>query len=227
MSLIPIRVSVLGQTLAFALLVGALAFTPASRVDAQKGKPPSVPDATATVTLANRAGDGLTSVGAADYLGAQVLGGSGDLRLELGTSGRAIQVSLGERLTIGAGVEDAPPSGATYLTDAVLFIDSIRGVPVGSTQTRVGRIGLGTAYPNHALGFRVTTSSGVAIYGTDVCVTRVSLSVWDVASSCVAEPSDTAGLFEENLKGKINQRFKANYTLPFSFRVTCTANCPQ
>lgn len=194
--------------------------------NAARSEPPSVPDATATVTLANRAGDGLTSVGAADYPGAVVFGNSGgDLRLDLGAGGRAIQVSLGAPLTTAANVLDAP-NGVTYLTDAVLFIENIRGVPVGSTQTRVGRIGLGTAYPNHALGFRVTTSSGVAIYGTDVCVTRVSLSVWDIASSCVAAPSDTAGLFEENLKGKINQRFKANYTLPFSFRVTCDANCP-
>jgi len=226
MSLIPIRASVLGQTLSFALLVGALAVAPMAPVDAQKGKPPSTPDSTATVTFADAIGDGLTSVGGS-YPGAVVFGNSsGDLRLDLGASGRAIQVSLGAPLTIGANVLDAP-NGATYLTDAVLFIDAIRGVPVGSTQIRVGRIGLGTAYPNHALGFRVTTSSGIAIYGTDVCVTRVSLSVWDIASSCVAEPSDTAGLFEENLKGKINQRFKANYTVPFAFTVTCTANCPQ
>ena len=65
MPLIPIRVSVLGQILAFALLVGALAITPMAPVDAQKGKP--VPNSTVTVTFANRVGDAMTSVGSGPY----------------------------------------------------------------------------------------------------------------------------------------------------------------
>ena len=52
MPLIPIRVSVLGQSLAFALLVGALAITPMAPVDAQKGKP--IPNSTANLTFADR-----------------------------------------------------------------------------------------------------------------------------------------------------------------------------
>lgn len=223
---LPTRVSVSMKTVTFALLVGALAVSPLVTVNAQKGKPPTTSDSTVTVTFMNRPGDAMTSIGAAEYPGGVVHASSGDLRLDVGASGRVIQVALGATLVVGADVTDAP-ANMTYLTDAVLYIQNIRGVPVGSTETRVGRIGLGTAYPNHAVGFRATTSQGIEIYGTPVCVTRHTASTWAIASSaCSADASDTAGLFEENLKGKINHRFKANYTVPFAVTVACTPDCP-
>ena len=52
-------------------------------------------------------------------------------------------------------------------------------------------------------------------------------AIWDITSSCAGEPSDTAGFFEENLKGKVNNVFKATYPVPFAATVTCDANCPQ
>jgi len=220
---LPIHVSIPAKRVAFALVIGALAATPLVDLHAQKVKPPT--HWSATVTLANRLGDGLTSVGASEYPGAEIGVSAGDLRLELGTIGRAMQVTLGAPLTVGTGVTDAP-NGVTYVTDAVLFIGNVGKIPVGTTQTSVGRIGLGSAYPNHAVGFRDTTVQGIRIYGTDVCVTRTSISTWNVASSCDVEPSDEAGLFQENLKGKINHHFKASYAVPFAFTVTC-ANCTQ
>ncbi|BCS32123.1 hypothetical protein TBR22_A13320 [Luteitalea sp. TBR-22] len=206
---------------AVALVIGAL--VPASPAFAQKGKP--VPNSTVSVTFADRLGDALTSDNGTPYPGGVLFSAAeGDLRLDIGAAGRLVKVELGTPIT--APVGEAPPTG-TYWTDAVLFIENLRGVAVGSTVTRLGRIGLGSAYPNHALGFRQTTIGGVEIYGTPVCVSRPTAAEWVVASSgCVGETSDTAGLFEENIK-RVGQRFKATYAVPFAFTVACTANCPQ
>ncbi len=63
------RVSALGQSLAFALLVGALAITPMAPVDAQKGKPSaSPPDATATVVFADGAGFAMVGDGDGPFI---------------------------------------------------------------------------------------------------------------------------------------------------------------
>lgn len=209
----------------FALAVSAVALVSTAPLEAQKGKP--VPNSTATVTFVNRVGDAMTSVGSADYPGAVLFSAAeGDLRLDIGAAGRAVQVVLGTPASVAPG--EVVPDGDTFLTDAVLFIQNLRGITVGSTVTRLGRIGLGSAYPNHALGFRQTTSQGIEISGTPVCVYRASAINWTVTSSaCAGDTSDTAGLFEENLKGKINHRFKATYAVPFAFDVTCTANCPE
>ncbi len=216
------RVSALGQTLAFALLVGALAITPMAPVDAQKGKP--VPNSTVTVTFANRVGDAMTSVGSADYPGGVLFSAAeGDLRLDIGAAGRAVQVVLDAPISIAPG--EAAPDGVTFLSDAVLFIENLRGIAVGSTVTRMGRIGLGSAYPDHVLGFRQTTIEGVEIFGTPVCVSRPTSSTWTVtSSSCDGDASDTAGLFEQGIK-RISHRFKATYAVPFSMTVTCNTNC--
>ena len=221
---LPTRVSVFAKFVLFTVVVGALAIAPSIDVQAQKNKPPT--HRIATVTLADRPGDGLTSVGSTEYAGAEIGITGGDLRLELGTTGRAMQVTLGTRGVIGDGVTDPPLAGTTYVTTMVLTIANVGNIPVGSTQTSVGRIGLDNAFPNHALGFRATTINGVPIYGTEVCVSHDSPNVWTVRSSC-GELSDTAGLFEENLKGKVGVRFKANYVVPFAFTVTCTLNCLQ
>ena len=218
------RVFVSVRFAAFTVVIGALALAPSIDVQAQKNKPPT--HRSATVTLHDDR-PGLTSDGFGDYTGAEIGISGGDLRLDLGATNRAIQVTLGERLTVNDNGYDAPLAGATYLTSKVLFLQNLGNIPVGQTQTSVGRIGLDNAYPNHALGFRAVTVDGVAIYGTDVCVFHASPKVWEVTSSCAQEPSDTAGLFEENLKGRTGPRFKANYTVPFAFTVTCTLNCPQ
>ena len=216
----------------FALLVAVLAGTASQPLTAQKNKPPT--HAPATVVFADPvdgAGNptvGLTSDGGGPYAALVSLNTeSGDLRLDLAGSGRMVGARFGSPLSAPVGA--VVPSGEIVWSDAVLFIDGVRTVPRGATVKRVGRIGLGSGLPNHAVGFRYTTAQGIEIYGTEVCVTRrdVPGAVWDIASSCTVEPSDTAGLFEENLKGKINHRFKATYTMPFALTATCTANCPS
>lgn len=230
MPLNPIRVSVPFKTVAFALLVGALAVTPMAPVDAQKGKPPSTPpDATASLVVADGAPFAMVSDSLGPYTGATIFGASGDLRLDLTTGTRTIVVTLGPPVLL-------PPVGApvassdTYYTDAGLFIQGIRSVVKGSAAVRrVGRIGFGDSLPNHALGFRYTTSQGIVINGTEVCVSRLSdlTPTWRITSSETCEAGDAAkaGVFEENLPGKINHKWKGSYAVPFSITVTCNTNC--
>jgi hypothetical protein len=206
------------KSVALALAIGALGALLLVPVSAQKGKTSSPPDAAASVVLSDGADFAMVSDGGGAYA-ATILGNSGDLRLELGPIGRRIHVTLGDPGTIGDGVLDAP-RGVTYETDGVLFVENVRGVAAGSTAMRPGRIGLRSAYPNHAVGFRATTVGGVEIYGTPVCVTRESQQTWNITSSCAGD-SHTAGLFEENLKGKTSVRFKANYSVPFALTVKC------
>jgi hypothetical protein len=213
------------KSVAFALAIGALGALSLVPVSAQKGKTSSPPDSTVTVTFADRDGDAMVSDGGGAYA-AKILGNSGDLRLELGPIVRRIHVTLGNPESTGDGVLDAPKD-VTYETDGVLFVENVRAVEVGSTERRPGRIGLRTAYPNHAVGFRAETVGEVPIHGTQVCVKRQSTTTWYItsSSSCAAGNRDLAGLFEENLKGKISVRFKASYELPFALTV-CEPNCP-
>jgi hypothetical protein len=229
--LIPIRVSAIVQTLAFALCVSVLALVPMAPVDAQKGKPSYPLDATASVVLAD--GFAVTSDGNGPYTGATVFGPSGDLRLDLTTGTREILVQLGEPVQIPAPPV-AQPAPGTYYTDAGLFIQDIRSVAKGSTVRRVGRIGFGNALPDHALGFRYTTVQGIVINGTDACVRRLTNAeaatttpTWRITSSagCAGADADKAGVFEENIKGKINHKWTGTYTVPFSITVTCSTNC--
>lgn len=241
MPLNPNRVSGLAQTLAFASLVAVLATTPMAPVDAQKGKPPSTPpDATASLVIAG--GFAMASDDGGPYAGATIFGASGDLRLDLTTGTREIWVTLATPLSQpGGGV--VPPASGTYQTNAGLFVQSIRGVAKGSTVRRVGRIGFGDSLPNHALGFRSTTAQGIVIYGTETCVRRLTdaeagtpeapstIPTWRITSSAGCEPADAnrAGVFEENIPGKINHKWKGSYAVPFSMTVTCadptTTNC--
>jgi len=210
---------------AFALVVSALVLAPFVPLEAQKGKPqPS--NLVVTATLSDRDGDAVRSDGLGSYANAQVLINSGDLRIDAGLMGRTLHVLLGAPDLVADGA--SVPNGNLFASDAVLFVDNILSVPVGETAARLGRVGLGSSYPNHAVGFRYTTAQGITIYGSPVCVARTSASSWTISSSCLtADTSDVAGLFEENLKGKINHRFKATYTVPFALTVQCTANCPQ
>ena len=216
---------------AFGLCTAVLALLPAVQVDAHKGKPQA--NATVTVTFADRTDgsgvivDGLSSDNGQPYTG-EVIPASGDLRVDLTTGTREIVVRLGAPGTNPPAVGSVP-SNQSFYTDAVLFVHDIQGVATGTTAKRLGRIGMGSAYPDHALGFRYTTSQGIVVYGTELCVTRrnVTGAIWDISSSCAQEPSDTAGFFEENLKGKINHKFKATYAVPFALTVTCTLSCPQ
>lgn len=209
----------------FALVVGALAVLPFASLDAQKGKPqPS--NLVVTATLLDRTGDALRSDGSGPYANAQVFSTSGDLRIDAGLMGRTLHVLLGQPELTAEGA--SVPNGQLFASDAVLYVRGILSVPVGTTEARVGRIGLGSSYPNHAVGFRYTTVQDVTIYGSPLCVERTSTTSWTISSSCVAaDTSDVAGLFEENLRGKVNHKFKATYTVPFALTVTCTDNCPQ
>jgi hypothetical protein len=210
------------KSVAFALAIGALGALSLVPVSAQKGKTSSPPDATAEVVLSDGADFAMVSDGGGAYA-AKILGNSGDLRLELGPIGRRIEVTLGEPSTTGTNVNSADvPNGVKYLTDGVLFVDNVRGVPVGTTELRPGRIGLGSAYPNHVVGFRYTTNQDTNIYGTEVCVRRVDQKNWRITSSCDLDDTDMAGLFEESqLKGKIKHTFKATYNVPFALTVKC------
>jgi len=234
MPLNPIRVSAVGQALSFALLVAALAVTPLITVNAQKGpKPSTPPDATASLVIADGAPFAVVSDNNGAYLGATIFGASGDLRLDLTTGTREIWVTLGTpQSQPGGGI--LPPSPGTYQTDAGLFIQDIRSVTKGSTVRRVGRIGFGDSLPNHALGFRYTTVQGIVINGTDACVRRLTdaeagtpTPTWRITSSegCDVAGDDKAGVFEENIPGKINHKWKGTYAVPFSITVTCSTNC--
>jgi hypothetical protein len=213
------------KSVAFALAIGALGALSLVPVSAQKGKTSSPPDSTVTVTFADRDGDAMVSDGGGAYA-AKILGNSGDLRLELGPIGRTIEVKLGAPISINPDFTSADvPNGVDYLTDGVLFVENVRSVAVNTTAMLVGRIGLRSAYPNHAVGFREKTVGEDYIGGTPVCVTRTGPKTWHITSSCTGD-GDTAGLFEENLKGKISVRFKATYSVPFAAKVTCMDNCP-
>ncbi len=228
-----LRVSVSVLSSALVLAIGALLVVPVAPLSAQKGKPPSTPpDATATVVFAEDGGFAMVSDGNGPYAGATIFGASGDLRLDLTAGTREIWVTLGSPSQLAPGI--VPPAPGTYETDAVLYIQGIRGVAKGSTVRRVGRIGFGDSLPDHALGFRYTTSQGIVINGTEACVRRLTdaeagttTPTWRVTSSagCAASDGDNAGVFEENLKGKINQKWKGTYAVPFSITVSCTTNC--
>ncbi|BCS31151.1 hypothetical protein TBR22_A03510 [Luteitalea sp. TBR-22] len=213
-----------------ALAVAALVAAAGLTSSAQKRGAPT--HATAEVAFADRLDsggnpvDGLTSDGGGAYLALVGLE-AGDVRLDLRSTGRVVTVRLGAPESTATGV--VVPSGVTMLADEAFFVPDILSIPKGTTVKRVGRIGLGSGYPNHALGFRYTTSQNVTIYGSELCVTRrnVAGAVWDISSSCAQETSDVAGLFEENVKAKVTHRFKATYIVPFAATVTCTANCPQ
>lgn len=219
---------------AFALVVSTLALAPVVSLHAQKGKPPaSPPDASATVAIPSNPDFAVANDGNAQYPGAKIFGPSGDLRLDLTTGTREILVTLGAPVPID-DASSTPPASAVYYTNAGLFVQDIRSVFKGTTVRRPGRIGFGDALPNHALGFRHTTAQGIVIYGTDTCVSRLkdeeagtTLPTWRITSSAACAPvdADKAGVFEENIPGKINHKWKATYTVPFSFTVSCTSNC--
>ena len=85
---------------AFAAIVGVMAVTPLTPVDAQKGKPPAPQNL--ELTFANREGDLITSDGGSyfngqDGVSASINSSSGDLTVSFSTS-RHINVALGTPL---------------------------------------------------------------------------------------------------------------------------------
>ncbi len=114
----PDSCAVLGQSLAFALLVGALAVTPMAPVDAQKNKP--IPNPTANLTFAD-SGHAVTSDGSGPYshgvdgVEATVFmspsySGSGDLVVQLGSS-RHVNVNLQSPMGLTGGTVTGAPTG--------------------------------------------------------------------------------------------------------------------
>jgi hypothetical protein len=215
------------------LIVGTWMATSPDALTAQgKNKPPKSADASMTVVFRDAGNDGLVSDGAGTYVHgsagveALVYAASGDLRLDFTSSTRHMLARLGDPLVVFDGT--AAPANVEYASQQTLFVEQIASVQVGNPERRRARIGLAPGLPNYALGFRYLTTGGAQIEGTELCVSRVTADTWTVASSsaCSGE-GDVAGLFQENLKGKVSHRRVATYFVPFEVSVTCTLNCPQ
>lgn len=195
---------------------------------AQKGKPAPAPNNAGEVTFANGPTDEIVSDGLGAYGGA-IIYGSGVLYLDVGAIDRRLGITLRNKVSGETDLDGAYPS------DGILRIDNIYAPDNGSGRGRsTGRVSFGTSLTNHALGFRYATAQGIVINGTDACVRRLTDSeagtatpTWRITSSegCDAAGDDKAGVFEENLPGKINHKWKGTYAVPFSVTVTCSTYC--
>ncbi len=209
------------QAGAFAALVGVMAVTPLTQVDAQKGKPAPT-NLGATLLLADTEGDLITSDGdsyanGAEGVSALVYGASGDLVVTTGTT-RHLNVILGTP----ESVTGPAPAPGTYAARR-LFVADIKGVSeIGSPQLRVARILDFPSLTNHVVGFLATHNSGEPAGGTPVCVTRDSDTAWTITTATTGcTPGGIGGLFtqENGRKGSIVITPLARYALPFAATV--------
>jgi hypothetical protein len=179
------------------------------------------------VAAPGTAGDGIVSDGNSTYsnglqgVSVQIFTGStGDLILNVGTSGRAIRALTEPDRFLTAIANPYPLSTTSWATLNVLDIWSVPVPAPGDTPVPVLRTaGIGGFVSSNLLEFGDHHGDGAGAYSTQVWVTRWSKTAWTISTDNTQAQSVYS---TQTSQHPVRTGFTAEYALPFQVEVTCS-----